>query len=199
MAAKKRNTGPKGKKKTTAKQADLFKLDREKMREPVSKVDPKTARFSTLEKERSRIYSERGRLKKKLGQATKKVDIKTIRSRIRRTTYFLDQIKRRKKTFVPVKGFESQINRREDAGDERGVVVQRFVYKWEASKQTDEVLNSPHIKIYFVNGERFTRREAGLILAAVDDLETECDLTGTYYMVFTIEQKTRTLIIERGK
>lgn len=190
MATKKNKIKTTSNKKTPKKTE--FKIDREKLKQPVSSVDTNSVRFTTLDKERKRIYSERSRLVKKLSQATKKVDIKAIRSRIRRTTYFLNQVKRRKRTFKPLRGFEKQIE------NVSNTVSIKHVYKWEARNEADEILNGLLIKKFIVNYQQYSRRQASLILADIDDLETECDLLGIYYMDFTIDLKTKTLTIERG-
>jgi hypothetical protein len=168
-------------------------VDREKLSDAVSMVDPRSARFSTIEKERRRIYSERSRLTKKLKGATVKADIAAIRSRLRRGTYWLNIVKKRKNTFTPLKGFTEKV-----VLTESNNTLTDFIYKWEARDETDNLLDSNLFKVYIVDGERFTRRQAGSILAAVDDLETKCDLTGTYYMEFIYNYDTNTITINAG-
>lgn len=189
------------KKASTKKKHKVVKrkktLDYEKLKtrfsESVSKVNVLTAKYATLEKERKRIYAERSRLKKLITKASTKKEKNLIRSRINKTTRFLNSIKKRKKTFKPLKGFKDQV----EVIDNRTIV--RNIYKWEASDLVDQILNQGAIKKFEIGGYEYKRKQASLILMAIDDLETEADFRGVYYMVFLIELGKKKLTVTIGE
>lgn len=181
------------KKKKVVKETRLnYEKLKQKFDQKVSEVDVQHSKFKTIERAKKKVYNERVYLRKLLSKAVTKREKALIRKRINKTSRFLTSIKKRKGTHKPLKGFEKQVQVLEKK------VVLRNIYKWEASDVTDDILNQGLIKRFVVSGVEYKRAQASRILIAVDDLETEADFRGIYYLKFLVDLGEKTLTITIG-
>jgi endonuclease YncB( thermonuclease family) len=131
-----------------------------------------------VKRERNRLYQVRFRLVRKLERAETKKEKRLIRNELVRSTKYLERIT--KGSGGKVKVSKSEMTTPIKVS---GKVIVREVYKWEVSRIIDTMLNEMMIKEYFIDGRRYTRRDSMDILSDIDDMETEADLRGIYFMI----------------
>lgn len=148
-----------------------------------------------LKKEKSRVYGYRYRLKNRIKVAETKSLKQRLRSELQKTTRYLNRIKKETGKYKKPRGFKQSIYYIRG-----GLVIVENIYKWEASKAIDSLIESGKFDVFVIDGQRYKVTDPDSILSAVDDLETECDSLGIYHMRLTTNLPGRkiTLSISRN-
>lgn len=142
-------------------------------------------------KERNRIYQYRFRLKKRLKTAKNDKQKRLIRNEIVRTTRYLQNIQK-KVGKKPLK--KIQPTQKEELIISDNTITEN-VFKWEASKTVQSLLQRGYFKKFIVQGIEYSSSEDFDILFRIDEMETEADLTGLYKFTFYIDVDSQTVTI----
>lgn len=130
-----------------------------------------------VKREKNRIYQIRFRLVRKLEKAKTKKEQRLVRNEIIRSTKYLTRINK------GIGGKVKDTPEMTTALKVEGKTVIREVFKWEVSKLIDGMINDGTIKVFVIDGRRYTKRDSMDILSDIDDMETEADLRDIYFMI----------------
>jgi len=130
-----------------------------------------------------------------LGEYKTKGAKRIIRNELIKTTRFIVGVSRRKGTYKKRVGFNKSFIDMTKVY-KRPVIVQN-IYKWDASKFVDNLIDRKGFKKFIVDGSVFSVKDSIGILGAVDELETFADMTDIYFfrIMLDIEMKTVTVSI----
>ena len=193
MAKKKKPTSKKSK-SVNKKVVEQKKAALEKRIVKYSEIGKvKTAAFGDaelLEKERSRVYQLRYRLKKRLDRTDlPKREKEAIRGALRASTRSLAKLRNEP---IP-----KQAPMRKEI-EARNEVLIRDVMKWEAMKVVEALVGGGAFNKAIIDDVEYKRfnSNAPYVFAAVDNLVTKADLIGDYYFRLTLNVKLKYFILE---
>ena len=147
-------------------------------------INLKRASKKKIAKERNRVYQLRYRLRKKLDVTESAGERRKIRNQIIRTSEFLDSARNKLgKSIKPVRTPYKRIP--EVIDSPQGAWIVTSVYKWDAHKVIDILLNEEYFEKYIIDETEFKKRESEDILWEVDELETKADMLNIYHLILS--------------
>lgn len=166
------------------KKREVLDID---MEASLYKTDVDKATHAELRVEANRLRLEQTRWRDRIPNLKLKKNVKKVRANLRRYARHIDNIEKVLGEYSKPKGFE------EESYTIGPNVLVDNIYKWEAKKFVDELIDAGDYDTFVVQYVTYKFDDPISIGIAIDDLETEADMEDIYY--FKITQNTNTRMV----